>query len=145
MKTRIIVLRHGETEWNKKKIFQGQMDSPLSDGEKVPEELRQCNSGDPDHNIPEGEGSRQRHDRSTICFFDSAKRHAGLLVCIVTHGGVLRGILEPALHLPQNRKRRFSLYNAGIARFSHYNGHWMMDSRGETNHLNGIQPRDEEN
>ena len=30
-KTHIIVVRHGETEWNRDKIFQGQLDSPLSE------------------------------------------------------------------------------------------------------------------
>lgn len=210
MITRIIVVRHGETEWNKKKIFQGQLDSPLSElglkqagavaatlqeeplefiyssdlgraiqtadiiaephgitvlpearlrerhlgifqgldkegvGERYPDELKRYKFGEPDHIIPGGESSRQRHKRSTACFLDIAQRHVGALVCIVTHGGVLRGILEMVLGLPQNGKRHFSLYNASISRFSRFNGHWMMDSWGETGHLNGLQPRDQD-
>jgi len=209
MKTRIIVVRHGETEWNRDKIFQGQLDSPLSEmgllqakavaaaladepvqaiyssdlgramataeiiakphhlqvipeprlrerhlgifqgmvkkdiSDKYPEELQRYNSGDPDHIIPNGESSRQRFDRSTACFLDLAKKHAGERIILVTHGGVLRGILEMVLNLPQNRKRHFSLLNASIARFSCYRGYWMMDSWGETQHLKDLKQGDD--
>ena len=209
MKTRIIVIRHGETEWNKQHIFQGQLDSPLSYfglqqagaaanalandpiiqiyssdlgramrtaeiiasphnlkviadarlrerhlgvfqglnkkniAEKFPREMKHYKSGDPDHVIPEGESSRQRYERSIECFLHLAEKHAGCHFALVTHGGVLRGILEMVLGLPQNRKRHFSLLNASIARFSHFKGHWMMDSWGETMHLNGLTGRND--
>ena len=207
--TRVIVVRHGETEWNRAKIYQGQMDSPLSDLgvkqaeavahaladeaidviyasdmgrafttaeiislphklEVVPdirlrerhlgvfqglhkdqmqaqyaEQVIKYRSGDPDHVIPGGESSRQRYDRSTACLQELTERHAGGRILIVTHGGVVRGFLEMVLRLPMNSKRRFSLYNASIARLSVLRNHWMMDSWGETWHLKGLQVEDD--
>ncbi len=208
-KTKIIVVRHGETEWNRKHIFQGQMDSELSElglkqadaaasaladepidviyssdlgraqqtatiickphnlpvlmdqrlrerhlgvfqGLKKDEmlthfedDVKQYRSGDPDHVIPGGESSRQRYERSTACLQDIAQKHAGENILIITHGGVLRGFLEMVLHLPMNGKRRFSLYNASIARFSLYHNHWMLDSWGETWHLRHLDVNDD--
>lgn len=202
--TRIFVVRHGETEWNRAKTYQGQMDSPLSAlgikqaqavasalrDEKIDviycsdlgrafhtaqivsephglvvitdrrlrerhlgvfqglkndemvakyaDDVAKYRSGDPDHIIPGGESSRQRYERSITCLQDIVAKHPGENILIVTHGGVVRGFLEMVLHLPTNVKRRFSLYNAGIARLSLYNGHWMMDSWGETWHLRGL-------
>ena len=207
--TRFIVVRHGETEWNRTKVYQGQMDSPLSElglnqaeavakaladeaidviyasdlgraftsaeiisvphkievvtdirlrerhlgvfqglhndemQNQYPEDVAKYRSGDPDHVIPGGESSRQRYDRSTACLKELAKRHAGGRLLIVTHGGVLRGFLEMVLRLPMNAKRRFSLYNAGIARLSLLRDHWMMDSWGETWHLKGLEIGDD--
>ena len=209
MRTTILVIRHGETEWNKNGIFQGQLDSPLSSvglkqakavaaaleeeqvdfiyssdlgramstakiiadphnievipdprlrerhlgvfqgldkksiDEKYPEELERYKSGDPDHIILKGESSRQRYQRSTSRFLQLAEEHAGSSLILVTHGGVLRGILEMVLELPQNGLRHFSLLNASIARFSYVRGHWMMDSWGETCHLKGLAKRDD--
>jgi broad specificity phosphatase PhoE len=208
-KTCIIVVRHGETEWNQKHIFQGQMDSPLSPlglkqaeaaakaladeqidviyasdlgravhtAEKISaphnlpvhtdkrlrerhlgvfqglnkNEMRRqfsadvdkYRSGDPDHVIPEGESSRQRYDRSTACLRELAQKHYGETILIVTHGGVLRGFLEMVLDLPMNGKRRFSLYNASIARLSLLNKHWMLNSWGETWHLRHLNVKDD--
>ncbi len=199
--TNMIIVRHGETEWNKEHIFQGQMDSPLSElrrkqaaatasvladeqinavyasdlGRAVetakiisapheldvitderlrerhlgvfqglnkkdiqtrfPDVVDHYRSGDPDHVIPQGESSRQRYDRSIACLRELAAKHAGDTILIVTHGGVLRGFLEMLLDLPMNGRRRFSLYNASIARLSLLNEHWMLDSWGETRHL----------
>ncbi len=208
-KTKIIVVRHGETEWNRAHIFQGQLDSPLSElgiqqanavaaalaEEKIDvvyasdlgralhtakiisaphqlavltdkrlrerhlgifqglnkkemldqfsEDVQKYRSGDPDHVIPDGESSRQRYERSITCLQELADQHAGETILIVTHGGVLRGFLEMVLNLPMNGKRRFSLYNAGIARFSLLHGHWMLDSWGETWHLRHLDVKDD--
>ena len=30
--TRLVLVRHGETEWNARGLYQGQLDSPLTDG-----------------------------------------------------------------------------------------------------------------
>ncbi|MBN1482751.1 histidine phosphatase family protein [candidate division KSB1 bacterium] len=207
--TRIYLVRHGETEWNRAKIYQGQMDSPLSSlgikqaqavasalrddkidvvycsdlGRarhtahiisaphglvaitderlrerhlgvfqglkkdemiaKYADDVHKYRSGDPDHIIPGGESSRQRYERSIACLHDVAAKHSGENILIVTHGGVVRGFLEMVLHLPMNAKRRFSLYNASIARLSLYNGHWMMDSWGETWHLRNLEVQDD--
>jgi probable phosphoglycerate mutase len=208
-KTNIIVVRHGETEWNKQHIFQGQLDSPLSQLglkqaeaaavaladeniniiyasdlgravqtaniisaphnlevltdkrlrerhlgvfqglnknemlERFSNDVNHYRSGDPDHVIPEGESSRQRYERSTTCLQELAENHAGETILIVTHGGVLRGFLEMVLNLPMNGKRRFSLYNASIARLSLLNKHWMLNSWGETWHLKHLEVKDD--
>lgn len=204
MKTQLILVRHGETEWNRLKKYQGQANSPLTElgirqaeavrdaladepidtivssdlgralqtaqiiaephdlrvipearlrerhlgvfqgldkdsiSERYPEEVRRYRSGDPDHVIPDGESARQRYERSTACLRELAKSHAGDTLVVVAHGGILRGAIEMVLDLPMNRKRRFSLYNASIARFSIFDGYWMMDSWGETWHLKDI-------
>lgn len=201
--TRVIILRHGETEWNAVNREQGHLDSPLTtkgieQAEQVARRLSSAGASalytsdlgraehtariiggatglslrrDPrlrerhmgifqgltitesDHQyaqeraayraddtyvIPGGESGVQRADRAFACLEELATRHPDETLIIVTHGGLLMGIVERTLGLPAGAGRRFRKRNTAINVFSRDPSGWRLESWGDAAHLEEI-------
>ncbi|HYX09012.1 MAG TPA: histidine phosphatase family protein [Bacteroidales bacterium] len=64
----VVVIRHGETEWNKERIFQGQKNSPLTEkGKKQAKELGKRLSGDTFNRIFASDLGRAWQTAELIC------------------------------------------------------------------------------
>jgi probable phosphoglycerate mutase len=199
--TRIILIRHGETEWNARGLYQGQLNSPLtaagrqqavalaerlrdmpidalysSDLERTqetaaplvaasglelrldprlrerhygifqsldktavatlhPEAYAGHHSGDPDFQIPEGESTRQFHERITRCLEDLADRHDGEEITIVTHGGTIGIAIKYVLGLSLETERRFVMANTSYNLIARNKKGWMLHTLGDISHL----------
>lgn len=114
-------------------IFQGL--TPAEVLARYPQEYARFRSHDPDYVIPEGESARQLSERSIACFNDLARRHAGLTLATVTHGGVLAMFYRHATAMPLEAPRDFPLHNAGVNRFRHRQGAWQLQTWGDISHL----------
>lgn len=202
-RTHVIVVRHGETKWNKEKRWQGHLDSQLTPkglsqaralarrlmrqhftalyssdlgrayetaqiisaatGHNVSPDarLRERNLGifqgltseeirtahaqeyelyrarDPDHVLSGGESLRQQVERNARCFEDLAQRHLGESILIVTHGGVLSGLLRRVLSIPLEAPRRFEFPNSSLNIFIFQEGYWTLQTWGDISHLDG--------
>ena len=106
--------------------------------ERFPEDHRRFVSGDPDHAVPGGESGRQRYDRTVTCADEIAARHPGARVLIVTHGGVLNGLLRRALGLDLAIPLSYRLFNATINTFFIRDGAWRLGTWGDIHHLRDI-------
>jgi probable phosphoglycerate mutase len=202
-RTRVIVVRHGETAWNNEKRWQGHLDSPLTPkglsqaqalarrlaaerfsalyssdlgrahqtaqiiaaatghpvvldarlrerklgvfqgltSEQIraahAEEYEVYRARDPDRVLPEGESLRQQVERNLRCFEELAQRHSGESIVVVTHGGVLSGLLRHVLSIPLEAIRRFAFPNSSLNVFIVRDGEWMLQTWGDVSHLDG--------
>src|ERR687898_493577 len=85
MPTRIILARHGETDWNLERRWQGHSDRPLNEtGRAQAEEL----AGPPD-----GETRDEMLRRVLASLEAIAAAHDGETVLVVCHGGPIRAAL----------------------------------------------------
>lgn len=92
---------------------------------------------DPDHRLPEGESLRQQVERNFSCFEELAQRHLGESIVVVTHGGVLSGLLRRVLAIPLEAPRRFAFANSSLNVFIFQEGDWMLQTWGDVSHLDG--------
>ena len=114
-------------------IFQGL--TPDEVQSRYPEEYARFSTRDPDYVIPGGESTRQLYERCLACFTELARRHAGLTLATVTHGGVLAVFYRHARAMPLEAPRDFALHNTGINRFRHRLDAWTLQSWGDIGHL----------
>jgi probable phosphoglycerate mutase len=114
-------------------IFQGL--TPAEVEARYPDEYARFRSRDPDYVIPGGESVRQLYERALACFTELARRHAGLTLATITHGGVLAVLYRHATTMPLEAPRDFPLHNTGVNRFRHRLGAWTLQSWGEIGHL----------
>jgi probable phosphoglycerate mutase len=199
--TRIILIRHGETEWNARGLYQGQLNSPLTAAGRQqaialaerlrgtsidalyssdlgrtqetaaplvaasslelridsrlrerhygifqsldktavatlhPEAYAGYHSGDPDFQIPEGESTRQFHERITSCLEDLAGRHDNEQIAIVTHGGTIGIAIKYVLGLSLEAERRFIMANTSYNLIARDKRGWMLHTLGDISHL----------
>ena len=88
-----------------------------------------------DYNFENGESLRDMYARVTGKLLEIAAAHAGQVVVVVLHGGVLdiinRFVRGNGLEAP----RDFLIPNAGINWVSVSEGRWHLDHWGETAHL----------
>lgn len=207
--TELIVVRHGETEWNATGRQQGHLDVPLNErgrkqseaiatrlastsfaalyssdlaratqtaeliakanghqisfdprlrerdlgifegltkteiAQKFPGEHDGYENGGLDFVIPQGESIRQRFERSVASLDQIAAAHPSERVVVVTHGGVLNGLLRRTLGVPLEAERGFAIHNAAWTLFLCTKGLWQMVSWGDISHLDGIGSRDD--
>ena len=181
--TELILIRHGETDWNRELRFQGQIDVPLNavgheqarrlglrlageslypiassdlirarqtaealmpavtaqrlaldaalreqnfgvvDGMRVadiqaehPQAWAQWTAFDADYAFAGGESTRQFHARVLDALLALARQHAGQVVLVVTHGGVLDMVHRTAQALPLSGPRQCSIPNGALNR-----------------------------
>lgn len=100
-------------------------------------------SGGVDYVIPEGESTRQRHQRSVRCLEEFASMHKGERIVVVTHGGVLNGLLRHCLGTALDTPRTFAIFNASFNVFYFENNHWRLVTWGDVSHLQGLDPKDD--
>ncbi len=202
--TYVIVVRHGETEWNTEGRRQGHLDSTLTakgraqaealaqrftpescdaiyssdlgrayetartiaektghevvsderlrernlgifqglDGDEIrkryPTEYEEHRNGGADHAVPMGESFRQQTERNMRCLEELAARHAGEIIMVVTHGGVLSALFRHTLDISLDAPRRFSFKNASVNLFKFQDGTWGLETWGDVTHLQRV-------
>jgi probable phosphoglycerate mutase len=208
--TRLIIIRHGETEWNVEGRVMGQLDSRLTtagvaqagrlasrlgpinvhalyssdlgraettaqtivgeSGALVSDDrlrerhmgifqgltLAEMRSLHPQERAeyetrggvaaaPDGESVMQHLNRTVDFLDDVVARHGGGTVAIVTHGGMLRALLQYVLGIPYTATLRFRRPNAAMNVFTHQSGRWELDTWGDVSHLEGLSALDHPN
>ncbi|CAI0554097.1 unnamed protein product [Linum tenue] len=121
--TEIIVVRHGETEWNADKRIQGHVDVDLNEVGRQQAAL--VNGG--------GESLDKLYERSTSSFQRIAAKHRGERVVVVSHGGTIRSLHKRAC--PSGRPAKILNTSVHIFHISDVD-EWTIKSRGDVSHLN---------
>ncbi len=200
--TRIILVRHGETLWNRDARIQGyHANSPLSDSGLVqaravayrlaiegidalyssdsgrtlqtaepigeatglavisdmgvrernygifeghtfaeveqvfPAEFQKYRLRDPHYSMEGGESAVQFRDRIVAALANIARRHAGKLSVVVTHGGVVGAMYRVAMEQPLDAPRVYTTRNASLNRFRFEEERWVLEVWGDVAHL----------
>ncbi len=92
----------------------------------------------PDFVLPGGESLLQHRARIEACFARLAACHAGQVIVVVSHGGVLDLVFRRACGVAIEKPRDFPLPNASVNWLTIDSGCWQLESWGETAHLEGI-------
>ncbi len=92
----------------------------------------------PEFVLPGGESLLQHRVRIEACLERLAARHAGQVIAVVSHGGVLDLVYRRARGVPIEQPRDFPLPNASVNWLTVASGCWQLESWGETGHLEGI-------
>jgi len=94
--------------------------------------------------IPEGESLRQFYERNTACLENLTARHAGEIIAVVTHGGIIDGWFRYIFDLPLETVRRAKLWNASINCIVHEDaGGWTLHTWGDVNHVKSLRHLDD--
>ena len=117
-------------------IFQGLTKTEMA--ARYPEAWHLYRTSGHDYVIPGGESARQRFERAVSCLEEIASNHPGETVVVVTHGGVLNGLLRRTLDIPLESPRRFRIWNGGINIFLFEDGIWHLGTWGDISHLNQV-------
>ena len=101
-----------------------------------PDDAQALLSRDPDYATPGGGESRRQHEaRILVCIARLVSAHPGQTLVVVTHGGVLDVIYRRAQGLPPDAPRDYPIPNAGLNWVSITGDQWVIESWGETAHL----------
>jgi probable phosphoglycerate mutase len=117
-------------------VFQGLTRAEMAD--RYPEAYHLYRTSGPGHAIPGGESARQCFERATAGLAEIALKHLGETVVVVTHGGVLNGLMRHALGIPFDSPRRFKIWNASVNVFLFEGGHWVLETWGDRCHLSDL-------
>ncbi len=107
------------------------------------QEFDQYENGGLDYVIPQGESIRQRFERSILCLDEIAAKHRGERIVVVTHGGVLNGVLRQSLQVPLEAPRGFAIFNAAFTRFDCKAKQWRLLTWGDISHLENVGSQDD--
>lgn len=88
-----------------------------------------------DYNFEHGESLRDMYARVTGKLIEIAAAHPGQSVVIVLHGGVLDIVNRFVRRRGLDVQRDFLIPNAGLNWIATVDGHWRIESWGETGHL----------
>ncbi len=117
-------------------IFQGLNGDEIR--ARYPREYEEHRNGGADHAVPSGESFRDQTERNMTCLEELGRRHAGEIIMVVTHGGVLSALFRHTLAIPLDAPRRFSFKNASINLFRYQDGVWGLETWGDIAHLNQL-------
>jgi 2,3-bisphosphoglycerate-dependent phosphoglycerate mutase len=123
-------------------IFQGLTSDEIR--QRYPEEYHLHRTLGPDYVIPGGESVPQQVERNMAYLSATAERHVGETIVVVTHAGVLSGLLRHTFSLPFSAPRRFEFLNASLNVFNYEEGSWFLQTWGDISHLGRIGEGDGE-
>ena len=103
--------------------------------EQFPDDARAIRRRDPDYAASGGESRRQHQARILECIAVLEREHRGQSIVIVTHGSVLDVVYRRVHDLPPEAPRDYPIPNAGINWVSVDGERWLIESWGETPHL----------
>lgn len=103
--------------------------------DKFPEDAYAIRHRDPDYVSLGGESRRQHQSRILGCIDGLVREHPGQTIVVVTHGGVLDVIYRRVRDLPPEAPRDYPIPNVGINWVSVDGENWLIESWGETAHL----------
>lgn len=86
--------------------------------------------------IPEGESRKQCYERSIRVLNKIAEKHPDETVVLVSHGEILRNLIEYILGLEPGGKVTYSRKNAAFNMFNKTDSKWKLEVWGDTSHLN---------
>ena len=123
-------------------IFQGLTDEQIKN--KYSAEYHSHLADTVNYVIPEGESLRQFYERNTACLENLTARHAGEIIAVVTHGGIIDGWFRYIFDLPLETVRRAKLWNASINCIVHEDaGGWTLHTWGDVNHVKSLRHLDD--
>lgn len=114
-------------------VFQG-LDSQQCQ-QRYPQDYARFHGRDPEHVVPQGESIRQVYARVSAMFDELAARHAGQLLLVVTHGGILDALYRLVTGMALDRRRDFPIYNASLNIVCQRKGTWLLETWGDISHL----------
>lgn len=116
-------------------IFQGLTFSEVK--EKYPEMYYKFTSDDPDFTIPQGESISQTSERINSFLNEMISKKDEDNVCVVTHDGVIKIVLQSMIGARSNSPQKIILSNGSISQiiYNYEQLIWQAISVGETLHL----------
>lgn len=106
--------------------------------QRYPDVFAAYTEGGADYVVPKGESASQRLRLALQCLEELGARHPEARVVVVTHGGLLSGLLRHCLGIPPSTPRAFSVLNAGWNQFDLHEGAFRMVTWGDVSHLRGL-------
>lgn len=110
---------------------------------QFPEVVEALRRYDRHFQVPEGESHHQFLSRAKACLDDLAQRHRGERLMVVTHGGFLMVLFKDWLGIPTDAPRKFFVRNASFNLATYADQNWMIETLGDTAHLNDLDSLDE--
>ena len=102
---------------------------------RYPEDARALELGDPNF-VPSGGESRKQHQaRVLACVEKLVRIHAGQVIVVVTHGGVLDVLFRRVRRLPLHAPRDYAIPNAGINWIAVGGEDWEIEIWADTAYL----------
>jgi len=101
----------------------------------IPQDYQQFKARTPDYTPGDGESLQRFSQRIEQFLQQTARRHQGETVLVVTHGGVLDIIYRLVKQLPITLPRDFPIPNAALNWISHSHGLWQMERWADQSHL----------
>ena len=158
---RLLLVRHGVTDWNREGRFQGHLDPPLSEDGRVEARLIEIGQGEwegrthadlavsdaeryaawrRDSGIrqpPGGESIESAAERLTTLVAELTVDGDRWPICLVSHGGTLRILARILLGDAGAAQWSFDVDNASLSVCSMTDRGWRLDRWNDTLHLLG--------
>ncbi len=131
-----IILRQGLRERNFG-VFEGKTRTELET--EFPEAWAKFHRYDPDYAMPDGMSLREFYANGIGCLEEIARQHPGERILIVTHGGLLGGLLRLTLGIPYSTPSRYQGANTAINIFAFEHDAWTLTTWGDASHLRDIE------
>lgn len=103
--------------------------------ERYPQDWERFRRWDPDYVVPEGVSLREFYESGIDCFENIAQLHPDERLVIVTHGGLLNGLLRHTLGIPLSAPTKFRRVNTAINVFCFEDSSWYLHTWGNVDHL----------